>query len=162
MDVAPFSFGSLFIGLGFGIPVPTGKPVPTDPKQEYVAGGYGFLQKNIPQILPWMVDDVTREYGPEVYDAVNTDSMAGGTFRLLKMQVLSSEITLRPSHEPGPDRKTEVKEKPESMSSDESMAEEICDFCQYCQDCCETPLKTVFSEMLDAMRAGNKLAEKLA
>ena len=96
MNVAPFSFPPAFIGVGYGIPVPGGKPIKADPEQEYVAGGFGYLSRGIPQVLPWMVDDVTRDFGPQVYDAMHTDPFVGSTFRLLKMQILANDLQLIP------------------------------------------------------------------
>lgn len=159
MQVSPFSFPPAFIGVGYGIPSPGMGPIKTDPKKEYVAGGYGFLQRNIPQVLPWMVDDVTRDYGPEVYDAMDTDGVVGGTFRLLKFQILANEIQILPALRPAEDRAGDPSRN--GWSPKELLAQEIADFCMRNQCRQETPIKTVFSEMLDSLREGNKIAERL-
>lgn len=151
--VAPFAFPPAYIGVGYGMPVPGTKAVRTDPVKEYVAGGFGFLQRNIPQVLPWMTDDLTRDFGPAVYDAMHTDPMVGSTFRLLKMQVLANGLKLTPA----------VENKPGDMSEhpDAPLAREIYEYCERSTLRCRTPIGTVFSEMFDCMRHGNKLAEVL-
>ena len=134
-------------------------PIKANPEKQYVAGGYGFLQRNIPQVLPWMVDDITRDFGPEVYDAMHTDAMVGSTFRLWKMQVLANDVQLMAAVQPSPDRLSPLAR--ETWTPDEVLAQEILEFCQRSTDRCQTPIKTVFSEMLDCARLGNKMAEKL-
>ena len=159
VPVSPFSFPPAYIGVGYGIPSPGAQPIPTDPTKEYVAGGYGFLARGMPQVLPWMVDDLTRDFGPAVYDAMDTDPYAGGTFRLWKAQVLASKLEIIPAVQPG----EEFRSDPErtGWSADEILAQEIADAFERSCNRCKTPVKAVLWEMLDAARQGNKLAEKL-
>lgn len=159
MQVSPFSFPPAFVGVGYGMPAPGMGPIKTDPTKEYVAGGYGFLQRNIPQVLPWMVDDITRELGPEVYDAMDTDAVVGATFRLWKMQVLANDVQILPALRPSEDRLADAERT--SWTPDELLAQEIADFCDRSTRRCATPIKTVFSQLLDAAKAGNKIAEIL-
>jgi len=159
VPVSPFSFPPAYIGVGYGIPSPGAQPIPTDPTKEYVAGGYGFLARGMPQVLPWMVDDLTRDFGPAVYDAMDTDPYVGSTFRIWKSQVLANELKVIPALQPGEQYRGDPERA--GWSADELLAQEVADFVSRNLKRCKTALHDVAWEMLDAARQGNKLAEKL-
>lgn len=156
-QISPFSFPPAFIGVGYGVPVPGETVIAVDPNREYVAGGFGFLTPGIPQVLPWMTDDLTRDFGPAVYDVMDTEPMCGSTFRLFRMQVLANELQIQPALQP----KEEVRDDPErtGWTADETLAQEITEYCIRSTSRCTTPIKSVMNEMLDSARIGNKLAE---
>lgn len=150
----------LSIGAGYGLPLPVDKPIKPKPTKSYVAGGFGYMVPSVPQALSWVTDDLTRQFGPAVYDAMDTDPYVGATFRLLKMAVLAAGIKVVPAVEPTPD-----KSHPSlagEQTPDEKLAREVADYVERCVGLCKTPFRTVMSEMLEAAKYGNKLAEKTA
>jgi hypothetical protein len=150
--------GPLFSGFGVGLPVPNIPPITPDPEGQYVAGGYGYLLKNIPQILPGIIDDLAWEFGPQVYDSMHVDPYVGSTFRILKKTILASDFEVI-SAEAASASGSPSGGRQEWSEADKNRSMEIRDFVDRAMKRCDTPIMTVLNEMLDAMRVGNKLAE---
>jgi len=152
-------YGSgLSYGYGYGLPLPVNKPINPKAVNDYVTGGFGMLAPKIPQALTSVVDDLTAQFGPQVYDAMDTDPFVGATFRLFKMAVLAAGVSVVPAVVPSPDKAHPDMEM--ERSPDELLAAEIAQFIERCLQGCKTPPKVLLSEMLDACKHGNKLAEK--
>jgi hypothetical protein len=73
-------------------PVPD--PRPADLRREYVAGGalgwYGPYVRS----LPWTIDDVTRDFGDDLYERMLYDAQVAACVQVLKASVLESGMVL--------------------------------------------------------------------
>ena len=115
--------------------------------QEYVTGGSYFYQPSAYlRSLPPYVDDLSEQFGLEVYDRMLTDSKVNSSYNLFKLSVLSQDMRFVPA----------VSDQ-ESPGYDQ--AQEIADFCQRNWFQMDTSQDDVLWTMLDAAAYGNKVAE---
>jgi hypothetical protein len=135
-----------------------GKRPKVDPAREYVAGGGGGFPLVGQQVLAKGVDDLSRDLGLNVYEAMLHDSTVASAVAILITGVLSGEFQLLPAiraedHElvvPGSEREQAIQQ-----------AQEIRDFCQRNIDRLNQPIKMICHELLYSMVLGCKLAEKV-
>jgi hypothetical protein len=135
-----------------------GRRPKVDSTREYIAGGGGGFPLVGQQVLAKGVDDLSRDLGLNVYEAMLHDSTVASAVAILITGVLSGEFQLLPAiraedHEivePGSDREQQIQ-----------LAQEIRDFCQRNIDRLDQPIKMLCHELLYAMVLGCKLAEKV-
>jgi hypothetical protein len=125
-----------------------------DPTEEYVAGGDGYWGVTIPAVLPEAIDDLTRDFGGQVYEAM--DSGDAHAIRMTLVHgILSGDITLTATHPLAPGQKAEEGDEDQLNSKD------AVDFCQRLMDRVRG-FKSKVTQLYDATMYGNKLAEKLS
>ena len=93
--------------------------------------------------LPHYVDDITREFGDDLYERMLQDPQVASCIAVLKCSVMSGGVTLEPADKSTPD----------------SLAGEIADFCRRSLAGLARPLTDTLFEMLDGIAYGNKVAE---
>lgn len=160
--------GSVYdIGVAEGSPV-IGTPVASPaPGQEYIASGPGRLTPSVPQMLPSEVDDVTRNFGPQVWAAMLTDPAVSSSYLSIKLSILSGSVQIQPRLKPPAYRYTPPSARPErpqdggadALSPAQSQAQEAAEFCERELARLKDPFKSTLLEMLDCMAFGVKLAE---
>ncbi len=136
---------------------PAARPGRFDPGAELLSGGNRASLDDAPRTLSRSVDDLTREFGPLVYDRMMLDAKVASAIRYLKISVLADGLTISPAIEaPDPDR---APPKDAPTQADIDLAEEVADFCRWSLERLERPLGWVLYELLEALTHGNKLAE---
>src|SRR5438270_770319 len=72
----------------------TSVTIQANPAQEYVAAGdYGFYQ-NLTRSLPWAIDDISTDFGDDVYDRMLHDPQILSCLNVLKAGILEDGINL--------------------------------------------------------------------
>jgi hypothetical protein len=117
------------------------------PDIEYVAGGSYNWTASYLRALPFYVDDVTRDFGDDLYERMLLDGKVAGCVHTLKMGVLAHGVALV-----GAARKGD----PAFARSNE-----IRDFCQRNLDTLIDPLEGILYDMLDCAAFGNRVAEQI-
>jgi hypothetical protein len=132
--------------------------VQADPRLEYVAAGGDLWLTRFLQSLPWYIDDVTRDFGPDLYERMLLDAQVAADFDTLKMGILRDELKILPKEDEKDDKSTPslFGNKPR-QSSDQSKT--IADFCSRCLDRLQRPIMQTLDEMLNGIAYGNKVAE---
>jgi hypothetical protein len=89
--------GALGSGVAFSMPFGVGlggaEPIKPNENREYVAGGFAYVP-NIPQVLSGVTDDVARDFGPQIYEAMLADPIVIGHLEALIMAVLAGEVEI--------------------------------------------------------------------
>jgi hypothetical protein len=135
-----------------------GRRPKVDPAREYVAGGGGGFPLVGQQVLAKGVDDLSRDLGLNVYEAMLHDSTVASAVAILITGVLSGEFQLLPAIRADA---TEIVAPGSDRERDINLAQEIRDFCQRNIDRLNQPIKMICHELLYAMVLGCKLAEKV-
>jgi len=160
-------FGSSIYDVGqsgtpaIGVPLKNPKP-----GQEYIASGPGRLTPSIPQMLDSDFDDVTRNFGSHIYEAMLTDPAVSSSYLSLKLAILAGTIQVQPRVKPKgyryspPNTRTKPPEDSGNvLSGDEALAQEIAEFCERELARLRTPIKSTLLQAFDCMAFGSKLAE---
>lgn len=116
--------------------------------QEYVTSGRLSWYTTLIQSLPTYIDDITAQFGADLYERMMQDAQVASCVNALKTAVLEGELNLVPFDMP---------EDADQATIDK--AKEVFDFCKRVLDDLETPLEDVLWNMLDALFQGNKVAE---
>lgn len=114
---------------------------------EYVAGGGWVWTQSFLRTLPFYVDDITRDFGEDIYERMLHDPKVYQCVETVKLSALSEGWHVRPARQ---------KDDP-----DYDKAAKIADFVERALDQMEIPLSEVLYEMLDGIVLGNKVAEKV-
>lgn len=126
---------------------PATRPVKLD--TEYVVGG-GFWwyrgQAARARTLPWAFDDVTRDFGDDLYETMLHDAQIAACDALLRAGILEDGITLSPAID-------------EIGADGYEQATELVAFCEPQLDDLETALDAVLWDMLACLSMGNRIAE---
>ena len=118
-----------------------------DPNREYIAGGgEQFANPMLVRSLPSAFDDITRDFGNDVYEQMMRDPAVASSIETLKTLTLAEPLKSLPCVE-------------EADSPNFKQAKDLSDFLQYCFDHPERPLVEVLHEMLDALWRGSYIAE---
>jgi hypothetical protein len=117
------------------------------PDIEYVAGGSYNWTASYLRALPFYVDDVTRDFGDDLYERMLLDGKVASCIHTLKMGVLAQGVSLVPAATRG--------------DPAHSRAIELCDFCKRNLDNMIDPLDTVLYDLLDCAAFGNRVAEQI-
>ena len=121
--------------------------------KEYVAGGPNVsVWQNLRKSLPKYVDDITQDFGTEVYQKMLRDPVINACIDSIKLQVLSNQIRFEPNAAaPG---------RGEDPSPEFVKASQIADFVASNIDQLEDSIYLVLEEMLDSIAQGNSVAEQ--
>jgi hypothetical protein len=118
------------------------------PTQEYVAGQdriYGVYAKWL-RTLTWAIDDITQDFGDDVYERMALDPVVAATLTILVASVLEEGVQLSPA----------VRDKDHP---DFELAQEIAAHQKEMLDGLLTPLDVVAWDMLSAAWLGNRVGE---
>lgn len=139
-----------------------------DPATEYVSGGGLAWLASYLAALPHSVDDVTRDFGDDLYDRMLHDPTVAACFNTLKHGILANRIALPAVKLPvTQENVTDAGEQAalgltkDVPHVDQSKADEIAAFCERMLSSLDTPLTDVLWNLLDALAFGNKVAEKV-
>jgi hypothetical protein len=119
-----------------------------DPRKEMVAGGQNLWLGALYRALPHYIDDVTTDFGIDLYERMRLDPQAESCLILLKMAALGGGLDLVCVRDDG--------------DEDYEQAKEITDFCQRNIEGLARPFvsETLF-ELLDGLAYGNRVAEQI-
>jgi hypothetical protein len=135
--------------LQYGTPVPPIPPLdatPADLKAESVsADGYAWLTAYA-KTLPHWVDDLTRDFGDDLYHRMLVDAAVHAAITTLKASVLEGGVQLTPAVE-------------DDAADGYATAVEILEFCQAVIEDLDIDLESVLWDLTDAFAFGNRLAE---
>lgn len=118
-------------------------------RQEYVAGGVGGSGDwygNYAKSLPWAVDDITADFGDDLYERMLLDPQVAALIVILKTAILEDGVQLTAAiddpDDPEAARALDLAERAEAMFGR-----------------LETPTDAWLWDMLDAVAFGNRIAE---
>jgi hypothetical protein len=117
------------------------------PSREYVSADPHPQIGIYARSLPHYIDDVTRDFGDDVYERMDNDAQVFSCGEILKLNVLSEGYTLRPA-------------VTEAEKGSPEFATEVMDFCTRTLEKLPTPFGQWLYEMLDALKLGSKISEK--
>ena len=136
-------------------------PTTIDPKTEYVSGGGVSWLAQYLATLPPFIDDVTRDFGDDLYDRMMRDPQIASSINTIKNGILANGVSLPAVTLPTTDKPTTDGMTICEPHADQPLADEIAAFCQRLLDNLDTPLHDVLWNMLDALAYGHKVAEKI-
>lgn len=118
-----------------------------DPRKEYVSGGgYGWLE-NYRRTLPHYIDDLTRDFGPDLYERMMLDAEVSSAASVVKLAILAQGVKLV---------------NPKAQDDPQYQAgQDMVEFVQRNFDRLDHPFEETLYELLDAMCIGVKIAEKV-
>jgi hypothetical protein len=131
--------------IGAQPPLP---PAPTDPALEYVSGGTGLWSKTQSRSLPWAFDDISSDFGDDIYRRMLLDSAVSAAINTLKTGIIEEGLGLRSAIDDHDDPQYDK-------------AQEIAQFCDANLSDLETPIDDVLWDMLDSLALGARVAEKI-
>lgn len=124
-------------------------------KREFVSGGSHAAIEAIRAVLPLYVDDVTRDFGWELYERMLTDDAVSAAFGQRRDAVFSDGIRLEPAAPPVSEFET-----PDSKrAADAETAEELRAFVQQGIDGMDGDLDEIAEELYDGAAYAYKLME---
>lgn len=113
---------------------------------EYVsAGGYAWYL-NYPRSLPWSIDDVTRDFGDDLYERLELDGEIASLVNSFKAALLEDGVHLTSA----------ITDK---SDPDFARAAAVCTWCEAALDGMRPRLPVVLWDMADAVLHGNRVAE---
>lgn len=126
---------------------PVAPPQPVTPTAEYVVGGRRLWSRGA-TTLPWAFDDVTADFGDDIYEKMLLDPQVRACLNVLRSTVIADGVTLS------------------SAIADEEqdgydLADEIRAFCDSAIADMETPLDDALWDMLAALAFGSRIAEEV-
>jgi hypothetical protein len=115
---------------------------------EAVAGGrYTWLQ-NVPMALPFAFDDLTGDFGDDIYDRMMFDPQVSASVNTLKTGILADGVSVTPA----------VTDKSDAAHA---RAQEIADFVADCLDDLDPSIDQTLWTLFDALAYGSKVAEQV-
>lgn len=136
--------------------------------REYVAGGYFAPLGDYVRTLPKWIDPVQRDFGIDIYDRMAIDPQVASCTELYKAAVLADGWRIVPAkdeYEEG----AEGDEGTEAKAVSSKRAREAARYCEYVLNSLgigaevnaagAVPFDLTLRQMLDGIRAGNKIAE---
>jgi hypothetical protein len=122
--------------------------VKADVRKEYVAAGRRAWWVNYAQSLDWAIDDVTRDFGVDLYERMLLDPQVASSVAALKTGILEDEVSLTSAVRDHDDDGYE-------------QAKELVGFCEKALQNLDmtTPIDDVLWDLLDAVAVGNRVAE---
>lgn len=122
---------------------------PTNLDQSAVVGG-GFWwyhgQQGRALALPWAFDDVTRDFGDDIYERMLNDSRVAACDILQRAAILEDGVTLAPAVS-------------DADADGYDQAKELLAFCEPQLEDLETALDDVLWDLLGCLALGNRVAE---
>jgi hypothetical protein len=127
---------------------PVAAPGPRDLTRESIAGGsYAYIGAYA-KALPSYVDDVSRDFGDDIYDRMSVDPQIAAALTIFRASILEDGVTFAPAVEDADD-------------PDYELATEINDECERMWDDLGTAPDDVLWDMLNCVAVGNRLAEQV-
>lgn len=122
--------------------------IPSNPLKEYVSGGqYQYLGAGYARALPIWIDDLTADFGSDIYDRMMLDPKVASNVNVLKLSILSNGVNLLGA--------IQDKDDPDFEHS-----EEILEFCRANLQRLKSPtFSSALWQLLDGITYGNKVAE---
>lgn len=118
------------------------------------AGSFGAFA-NVLRGLPQAIDDISRDFGNDIFERMYNDAYLAGNIGTLKNAILEDGAELI-SAIPAPTKGS----KPDpAYEAAYKRSVEILDFCKPMIDGLARPLEDVIEEMLDAMWSGSRVSE---
>lgn len=126
-------------------------PVPTTTRnrltREYVAGSVtSFQSARMLRGLPWAFDDLTRDFGDDLYARMDRDPAAHAVKNVLKAGILEEGARLECAIE-------------DDAADGADLAHECVELCEAVLADLQTPLDDVLWDLLDAIALGSRVAE---
>jgi hypothetical protein len=115
-------------------------------RREYVAGGGGTWSAARARVLPAAIDDLTTDFGADLYQRMLHDPQVAACITVLKASILEEGLAVAPA----------VQDKADARYAD---AVAICD--EAAAMLAELPLDDVLGDLLSALAFGNKVAEQV-
>lgn len=115
---------------------------------EYVAGGVGLWSRQALRTLPSAIDDITQDFGDDLYDRMDLDPVVHANKNVLKTAIIEEGLRLAPAVD-------------DADADGYELANEIANFCQSVLNDLQIPLDDVLFDLLDAIQCGSKLAEEV-
>jgi len=122
-----------------------------DPRTEYVSGGVGGSGQyyaNLVRTLPWAIDDVTTDFGDDLYQRMLYDPQVASVVNVFKASILEDGIDL-----------SSVVADVDADGYD--LAATICDAATEMLAALDPDLDTVLWNLMDAIALGNRVAEQV-
>jgi hypothetical protein len=122
-----------------------------DPTQDYVAGAGGTSAawyKGVLRAWPWAIDDLTADYGDDLYERMLHDAWVAAAVNVLKAAIIEDGAHLTPA-------------VTDATDPDAPLATAIADMATRMFAELETPLDEVLWDMLAAIALGNRIAEQV-
>lgn len=122
-----------------------------DPTQEYVAGAGGTSAawyKGVLRAWPWAIDDLTADYGDDLYERMLHDAWVAASVNVLKAAIIEDGAQFTPA-------------VTDATDPDTPLAAAIADLAARMFAELETPLDEVLWDMLAAIALGNRIAEQV-
>lgn len=134
-----------------GVPISAVEPLqiqgPSDLIREYVAGGGMSWYGNQVRALPPAIDDLTNDFGDDLYDRMMLDPQVSACMTILKASILEDGLHLTPAVEDADDPDYDL--ATEIMDEAEAMIENLIE-----------PLDDSLWDMLTCIANGNRVAEQ--
>lgn len=121
--------------------------VAANPGIEYTSSRPLDVISGMIRSLPAYVDDLTRDFGADLYERMMLDPQVSSVVDILRMAALYSGFRLAVSNDVG--------------EEDKVLAQEIVDFCQYNLDNLNRPFPQIMYEMSSGVYLGHKVAEQI-
>lgn len=126
---------------------PSTRPAALD--QDYVVGGGFWWHKGNAArglALPWAIDDITQDFGDDLYDRMELDSQVASCDSGLRAAVLEDGVSLSPAVD-------------DADADGYEQSAELVTFCEQNLDDLESELDDILWDVLGCMGRGNRVAE---
>lgn len=119
-----------------------------DPVREYVSAQPRLFVSRFVQSLPFYIDDLSRDFGADIYDRMLLDPKIYANIHILKAAVLADGYRTTPA----------IKDQKDQRFP---LAKEIAEFCHRNVRSLPRPFDAFLYEMMDGVAIGNKVAEQM-
>ncbi len=119
-----------------------------NPSLEYVSSQPNPLIGKYVQSLPAYIDDVTRDFGHDLYEKMMVDAQVFSCVQIFKLTIMAEGWSLAPAVS-------------DQNAPDYQRSKEIADFCTDALKALDVPFEQFLFEMYDATYLGHKVAEKV-
>ena len=132
------------------------------PYDEFVSGGgYVWLAQYI-RALPFFIDDITRDFGDDLYERMMLDEQVFSAIGTLKDAILAGGVTITTV-------KDQAEERPHlglnagkrTIKTASQKSKDIAEFCQRSVEGIQRGFDDWLYEMLDALAYGNRISEQI-
>src|SRR5947209_1152712 len=120
--------------------------VRADPTRQYTAVSPLQWYVNVARALPWAIDDVSADFGTDLYERMLLDPQCRSVVNVLKAAILETGVNLTSAID-------------DKNDPDFARAGDLVDRCDRMLADLETPIDDVLWDMLDAVALGNRAAE---
>src|SRR5215510_816065 len=115
---------------------------------EYAVAATGLWSRTAWRTLPWAIDDITQDFGDDLYDRIDLDVYAHANKNVLKSSVIEEGVRLDSA----------VKDE---AADGYALAQEIEDFCESVLNDLPIAIDDVLWDLCDAFAYGNRMAEQV-